>query len=197
MLSDNYSETDLNTFAFEQKQQIEEISLQKIIGKGYNRSKIIVRLKLEEILSHKGETTSKYVKKMNLNPLKLEWMGYLSTTEIANSIGSEINVVLRLLKDLKNKGIVKDRYIKYPFLGDWNKKNKWKYKRKIHMWKIVDKGLVQQIYETAYRRLGYIQAVQVYHDFILKIKSGSKKPPKVGIVTKDYIRHRELHCTYH
>lgn len=146
-----YVEETINRYLPEAVRPVE--SPRSIVGKGYGRAKVIVRLKLEELASLYHSTSfSRYVNRINLSDVKERWMGFLGTTEIAESIGCKVDPVLRWLKELKLKGIVIDDFLLFPDLRAARNRNPMM--RKVHMWRIHN-PLDPKIYTHAHRKIGF------------------------------------------
>lgn len=149
----DYVEESLNTFV-KQEQAVDipetvafSISGFDLLGRGDTRAKIIVRLKLEELLSYDGKSSSKYVRRMPVQGAREEWAGFLATGELAASCLCSANHALNELKMLKQLDVLKDRMLVYKNLKVM-KKGRYPFSTRIHMWKIHN-PLPERIYRLA------------------------------------------------
>lgn len=148
-----YGKDTLNTFLLEEEPlgQPEPASFSispfELLGKGEIRAKIIIRLKLEELLKWDNLSSSRYVNRMNTQTAKEDWIGFLATNEIASSVLGSDPFVLQELKKLKSLDVVVDKYLVLRNVKV-KKNGGYPYTIRIHMWKIHN-PLPEQVYRLA------------------------------------------------
>lgn len=183
----SYGDESLNRYAPELPAQTE--SAYSIVGKGYGRAKVIVRLKLEEIASlYHDHSFSRYINRINLPDIKAKWFGFLSTNEIASDIGCRLESCLRWLQELKLKGVVIDDFLLFPDLRSARNGNPMM--RKVHMWKIHN-PLDDKIYNHAHRKIGYENPC----DLVKRMLESKDLNLPVRIRERNHLKVRNLNLT--
>lgn len=178
-----YGNPDLNTFVLEEQPLNEpepvsfSISPYELLGKGETRAKIIVRLKLEEIVSWENLSSCKYVNRMSSEQIRLDWLGYLSTNEIAASCLISDRHALNMLNILKHSEVVKDKVLVFRN-AKVSRKGTYPFSTRVHMWKIHN-PLPDPVYYLARLRFNWDSPSELYKRFLERVKN--KRP---FVVTK-------------
>ena len=180
----DYSKEHLNSYLSLKKEdlKIEEsptpaftISPFDIIGRGDLRAKVIVRLKLEELLSLSSKSSCKYINRMNLASAKEPWYGWISTNEICSSCLSSMRRTSEILSLFADIGVV---FSKTLLIRNAKARGQHRFTTKVHMWRIHN-PLPQDLYPLSRNKLNWNSPHELYRKFLDDIGKTS-----IFIITK-------------